>query len=60
MPADKPINLRLARKRKARETARAAGDANAAAHGVPKPIRALAEARTEKAERDLDGKKREQ
>lgn len=51
----KVVNLRQARKRKARDAARAEGDRNAAAHGIPKAARDLARARAEKAERDLSG-----
>ena len=58
MAADKPINLRQARKRKLREAAREEADRNAAGHGIPKAAKRLAKARAEKAARELDGKKR--
>ncbi|MCB1397511.1 MAG: DUF4169 family protein [Rhodobacter sp.] len=53
------INLRTRRKQAARAAARKDGDANAARHGVSKPERSLAQARAEKAARDLDGHRRE-
>lgn len=53
------INLRTRRKQAARAAARKDGDANAARHGIPKADRRLAEARAEKAARDLDGHRRE-
>mgnify|MGYP006277440829 FL=1 len=37
----KVVNLRQARKRRARETARAKADANAVKHGTPAELRAL-------------------
>ncbi|MGF1660795.1 MAG: DUF4169 family protein [Rubrimonas sp.] len=52
---DAPINLRRARKARARAEARAQGDANAAAHGVPKAARDAASALTRLADRRLDG-----
>lgn len=45
MAADKPINLRRARKARQRAEARAQADTNAAAHGVPRAVRDLADAR---------------
>lgn len=56
--APKIVNLRRARKARARAETRAAADANAARHGTPKPARDLAEARRAKAERELDGHRR--
>ena len=53
------INLRRARKAKARVDKDKTAEANRAAHGVAKPVRKLAEAKAEKAERDLSGKKLE-
>ncbi|MGP9804508.1 DUF4169 family protein [Paracoccus sp. NSM] len=40
----KPINLRQFRKNRARDEARAAGDANAARHGEPRALREAREA----------------
>ena len=54
---DAPINLRRARKARARAEARAQADANAAAHGVPKGARQSAAALTRLADRRLDGAK---
>ena len=53
------VNLRLKRKQVARDAARRKGDENAAKHGESKAVRSLAEARAEKAARELDGHKRE-
>lgn len=55
----KPINLRQVRKRKAREDKAKQAEANRVAHGTPKAVRDLAEARRAKLVRDVDGKKRE-
>lgn len=55
----KIVNLRQVRKRKARDDARKAGDANAAAHGRSKAERAETDARRELEERRLDGAKRD-
>lgn len=55
----KPINLRQVRKRKAREDKAKQAEANRVAHGTPKAVRELAEARRAKLVRDVDGKKRE-
>jgi hypothetical protein len=55
----KPVNLRRARKQKAREEARAEADANAARHGEAKPVRSLREAWQELEARRLDGHRRE-
>jgi hypothetical protein len=53
------INLRRARKGKARVTTDKAAQANRAAHGTPKAVRTLAEARQNKAEQHLAGHKLE-
>ncbi|WP_425070271.1 DUF4169 family protein [Sagittula sp. S175] len=53
----KVVNLSNFRKQKARADKRAAGDANAAQHGLSKAQKALAKARLEKAEKQLDGHK---
>ena len=55
----KIINLRQARKRKARENDAKTGDANAARFGLPKHEREVRAAEETKANRDLDGHKRE-
>ena len=55
----KPINLRQARKRKARAEKDKQADANRIAHGTPKAVRDLAAARREKLARTVDGHKRE-
>lgn len=52
--AEKPINLRQARKDRERARKRAAGDANAAKFGRSKGEVSLADARARKARRDLD------
>ncbi|MFW5660639.1 MAG: DUF4169 family protein [Oceanicaulis sp.] len=54
----KPVNLRQARKRKARADKAKQADANRIAHGTPKAVRDLAEARREKASRELDAHRR--
>ena len=51
------VNLRRARKAKARVEKEREADANRAKHGVAKPIRDLAKARDAKARRDIDAKK---
>ena len=51
------VNLRRARKARTRAEKEREADANRARHGTPKAARDLAEARTEKALRDLDAKK---
>ncbi|MCA0273138.1 MAG: DUF4169 family protein [Proteobacteria bacterium] len=48
------INLRQARKTKARDEKRAAGDENAARHGRSKALKALEKARNDRAEAALD------
>ncbi|WP_209427120.1 DUF4169 family protein [Pararhodobacter sp. SW119] len=53
------VNLRQRRKQAARAEARAAGDANAALHGRSKAEKALSQARTDKAARDLDAHRRD-
>lgn len=54
------VNLRVVKQQAARKAARAASDENAAKHGRTKAERALEQARTEKAARDLDGHRRDQ
>jgi hypothetical protein len=51
------INLRRARKAKGRTEKERAAEANRAKHGTPKAARDLAEARAEKAARDLDAQR---
>ncbi len=53
------INLRRARKAKARAEKGKEADANRAAHGTPKPVKDLARARAEKAQQTLSGHKLE-
>ncbi|MFM9861690.1 DUF4169 family protein [Pseudoxanthobacter sp. M-2] len=48
------VNLRLARKRKARDAAAEAAAQARAAHGLSKAEKTLARARAEKAERDVE------
>ena len=55
----KLVNLRRARKQKARQDARAEADTNAARHGEVKPVRALRAAREELETRRLDGHRRD-
>lgn len=55
----KIVNLRMARKRRLREEQSESATENAARHGVPKALKSLEAARAEKAQRDLEGKKRE-
>ena len=50
------INLRRARKAKARAAAQDAASANRAVFGTPKHARALTKARSEKERRDLEGR----
>ena len=65
MPAPRPermaelINLRRARKAKARAEKDKQADANRAKHGIAKSVRKLAEARTEKAQDLFSGHKLE-
>lgn len=53
------INLRRARKEKARAEADARAAANRATHGRTKADKSISKARMEKAAKDLDGHKRE-
>jgi len=55
----KIINLRRARKQKARTGARTEADSNAARHGEAKAVRPLREARAELEAKRLDGHRRE-
>ncbi len=55
----KPVNLRRARKHKARQQARAEADASAARHGEAKPVLSLREAREDLEARRLEGHRRE-
>lgn len=54
------INLRMARKARARGEAEKQAQANRALHGQTKASRAMAKADKERAERLLDGVKREE
>jgi hypothetical protein len=51
------VNLRRARKAKDRAAKARDAEANRAKHGTPKSLRDLAEARGEKAARDLDAQR---
>jgi hypothetical protein len=51
------VNLRRARKRKAREIEQAAASVNRSLHGLPKQEREAAKARTTKEKRDLDARR---
>ena len=53
------VNLRQARKAKARDEKAKAADANRTLHGTPKHLRNLAKARAKKAARDLDAHKKD-
>ena len=53
------INLRRARKAKAKAEKDKAADTNRIAHGTPKDLRDLAKARKDKAARDLDAHKKD-
>jgi len=53
----RPVNLKQARKRKARAVKAVKAEANRLLHGQPKAVTDLAKARAEKAARELDGKK---
>ena len=57
--AAKIVNLRQARKHRARSRDRAAGDANAARHGEAKAARKLRSAQEDLDRRRLDGNRRE-
>ena len=54
------INLRRARKAKARDEKEKAAEANRLLHGTPKNLRDLAKAKSDKAARDLDAHKKDQ
>jgi hypothetical protein len=54
-----PVNLRRARKHKARQQARAEADASAARHGEARPVRSLRQAQDELEARRLGGHRRE-
>jgi hypothetical protein len=53
------VNLRRARKGKARAEKEKAAETNRAVHGVTKPVKKLAEARTAKEKRDFAAHKLE-
>ncbi len=53
------VNLRSAKKQAARKAARAKGNQNAARFGRTRAERAIDEARAAKADRNLDGHRRE-
>lgn len=53
------VNLRMARKQRARISKARQAEANRAAHGVSRTERAMRNAEAERAERHLDGIKRE-
>jgi hypothetical protein len=53
------VNLRRARKAKAKAEKDKAAEASRIAHGAPKPARDLAKARADKAARDLEGHKKD-
>jgi len=53
------INLRRARKAKAKGEQEKAAEANRIAHGAPKQVRDLARARADKAAKDLDAHKKD-
>jgi len=53
------VNLRQARKVKARDEKAKAADVNRTLHGTPKHLRNLAKARSEKAARELDAHKKD-
>jgi len=55
----KPVNLRAARKRAARDASAQRGDQNAARHGLSKAEREMERARRERAAALLDGHRRE-
>lgn len=52
------VNLRRARKRRARDEARAEGDAAAARHGESKAARRLRDVEADKLRRTVDGARR--
>lgn len=51
------VNLRRARKEKARAAKNKEAESNRAKHGVAKSFRSVTEAQTKKSERDLDAHK---
>ena len=51
------VNLRRARKAKARDAKAAEADANRTKHGIAKPVRALAKARAEKTIKQIENHK---
>jgi hypothetical protein len=53
------VNLRQARKAKARDEKAKSAEANRTLHGTPKRLRNLAKAKSEKAARDLDAHKKD-
>jgi hypothetical protein len=53
------VNLRRARKAKAKVEKDKAADANRISHGAPKDVRDLAKARADKAARELDAHKKD-
>ena len=53
------VNLRQARKAKARDEKAKTADANRTLHGTPKHLRKLVKARSDKAVRDLDAHKKD-
>ncbi len=53
------VNLRQARKAKARDEKAKTAEANRTLHGTPKHLRNLAKARSEKSARDLDAHKKD-
>jgi Domain of unknown function (DUF4169) len=53
------VNLRRARKAKARDEKEKTAHANRVLHGTPKDMRDLAKARSEKTTRDLDAHKKD-
>jgi hypothetical protein len=55
----KPINLRQARKRRARAEKDKQAEANRVAHGTPKAVRDLEAARREALAKRVDGHRRE-
>ncbi|SDM33004.1 DUF4169 family protein [Maricaulis salignorans] len=55
----RPVNLKQARKRKARAEKAVKAETNRLRHGQPKAVTELAKARAAKAARELDGKKLE-
>ena len=53
------VNLRRARKAKAKEEKDKTAEVNRVTHGTPKDLRELAKARSEKELRDLDAHKKD-